>query len=153
MQAKEKVKVMPNDGSGQKCTGFAKYSSLDGCWLKTLSDSSVQKVFDWESGESCLETFCETWPKSGMVTSNGIAFELPSAEAPTSDPESGYWPTPQAADNRDRGNLSMPAIKRRLSLGKQLMLSMVVSDKNGRLNPMWVEWLMGFPLGFTDCED
>jgi hypothetical protein len=20
------------------------------------------------------------------------------------------------------------------------------------LNPTWVEWLMGFPLGWTDCE-
>jgi hypothetical protein len=24
-------------------------------------------------------------------------------------------------------------------------------DINGKLNPMWVEWLMGFPLGWTDC--
>jgi DNA (cytosine-5)-methyltransferase 1 len=23
----------------------------------------------------------------------------------------------------------------------------------GRLNPTWVEWLMGFPLGWTDLED
>jgi hypothetical protein len=23
----------------------------------------------------------------------------------------------------------------------------------GALNPTWVEWLMGFPLGWTDCED
>jgi len=23
----------------------------------------------------------------------------------------------------------------------------------GQLNPMWVEWLMGFPLGWTDLED
>ena len=22
---------------------------------------------------------------------------------------------------------------------------------SGRLNPMWVEWLMGFPIGWTDC--
>jgi hypothetical protein len=30
------------------------------------------------------------------------------------------------------------------------MLSMVVSLENGALNPTWVEWLMGFPLGWTD---
>ena len=24
---------------------------------------------------------------------------------------------------------------------------------SGQLNPTWVEWLMGFPLGWTDLED
>jgi hypothetical protein len=24
---------------------------------------------------------------------------------------------------------------------------------NGQLNPTWVEWLMGYPEGWTDCED
>jgi hypothetical protein len=60
------------------------------------------------------------------------------------------WPTPQSHDNRDRGNLSTPAIQRRAAKGKQLMLSMVVSDVSGQLNPTWVEWLMGFPTGWTD---
>lgn len=59
------------------------------------------------------------------------------------------WPTPQASDNRDRGNLSSGAIQRRIAAGKQLMLSQVASDKSGALNPTWVEWLMGFPLGWT----
>ena len=63
------------------------------------------------------------------------------------------WPTPGAADNRDRGNLSMPSIQRRQKLGKQLNLSMVVHPTSGSLNPTWVEWLMGFPLGWTDCGD
>jgi hypothetical protein len=26
------------------------------------------------------------------------------------------------------------------------------SRNGGQLNPTWVEWLMGFPLGWTDCE-
>jgi hypothetical protein len=25
--------------------------------------------------------------------------------------------------------------------------------RGGHLNPTWVEWLMGFPLGWTDLED
>jgi DNA (cytosine-5)-methyltransferase 1 len=62
------------------------------------------------------------------------------------------WPTPSAGDDRGRGNLSTPAIQRRLSKGKQLNLSMVVSEKSGALNPTWVEWLMGFPQGHTDLE-
>ena len=60
------------------------------------------------------------------------------------------WPTPNAGDDRDRGNLSMPSIQRRQRLGKQLNLSMVVSEKSGALNPEWVEWLMGFPPGWTN---
>ena len=59
------------------------------------------------------------------------------------------WPTPQASDNRDRGNLSTPSVQRRLKQGKQLMLSMVVSKKSGSLNPTWVEWLMGWPIDWT----
>lgn len=62
------------------------------------------------------------------------------------------WPTPQASDNRDRGNLSTPAIARRVEIGKQVSLSMCVSPMNGRLNPQWVEWLMGWPIGHTDLK-
>jgi len=63
------------------------------------------------------------------------------------------WPTPCASDDRDRGNLSTPAVQRRKKIGKQLGLSMVVSKTSGNLNPQWVEWLMGFPAGWTDLED
>ena len=62
------------------------------------------------------------------------------------------WPTPSASYNRDRGNLSSPAIARRIAKGKQVMLSMSVSDQSGALNPPWVEWLMGFPIGHTDLQ-
>jgi hypothetical protein len=60
------------------------------------------------------------------------------------------WPTPNANDDRDRGNLSTPSVQRRARLGKQLNLSMVVSEESGALNPEWVEWLMGFPAGWTN---
>lgn len=65
------------------------------------------------------------------------------------------WPTPNASDHRDRGNLSNPCIQRRIEIGKQVELSMCVSDKSGQLNPDWAESLMGFPIGWTDldCEE
>jgi len=63
-----------------------------------------------------------------------------------------YWPTPQASDNRDRGNMSNPSIQRRVAIGKQIMLSQSVDPTSGQLNPMWVEWLMGWPLGWTDLK-
>jgi hypothetical protein len=63
-----------------------------------------------------------------------------------------YWPTPQASDNRDRGNMSNPSIQRRVAIGKQIMLSQSVDPTSGQLNPTWTEWLMGWPLGWTDLK-
>jgi len=63
-----------------------------------------------------------------------------------------YWPTPQASDNRDRGNMSNPSVQRRVDIGKQFMLSQSVDPNSGQLNPTWVEWLMGWPLGWTDLK-
>jgi hypothetical protein len=62
------------------------------------------------------------------------------------------FPTPQASDNRDRGNLSSGATQRRVKKGKQISLSQSVSHTSGALNPTWVEWLMGWPLEWTDLK-
>jgi hypothetical protein len=52
------------------------------------------------------------------------------------------WPTPLARDARSyRGALRMPN-----SQGSDPLVVQV----GGRLNPTWVEWLMGAPLGWTD---
>jgi DNA (cytosine-5)-methyltransferase 1 len=68
----------------------------------------------------------------------------------TSTPQT--WHTPAASDNRDRGNMQTPAIRRRQEKGKEIMLSMQANPDgmNGSLNPTWVEWLMGWPRGWTD---
>lgn len=29
----------------------------------------------------------------------------------------------------------------------------MAAGNGGQLNPTWVEWLMGFPIGWTDLED
>jgi DNA (cytosine-5)-methyltransferase 1 len=62
------------------------------------------------------------------------------------------FPTPQASDNRDRGNMSNPSIQKRVANGKQIMLSQSVDPTSGALNPTWVEWLMGWPLEWTDLK-
>lgn len=65
------------------------------------------------------------------------------------------WPTPQASDNRDRGCMEDPSIQRRIKMGKQIGLTTAVKEtrSSGSLNPQWVEWLMGYPEGWTDLED
>lgn len=62
--------------------------------------------------------------------------------------------TPSASDNRDRGHANMPAIKRRIEMGKQVMLSMQVQQAKGqKLSAAWVSRLMGYPDGWLDLTD
>tara|TARA_R100000664_G_C2679648_1_gene88200 strand:- start:120 stop:491 length:372 start_codon:yes stop_codon:yes gene_type:complete len=61
------------------------------------------------------------------------------------------WPTPTARDHKDSGDqtkLAKHAHKKRLGC------SVAASNPQGHgsLNPNWVEWLMGFPIGWTDSE-
>jgi hypothetical protein len=61
------------------------------------------------------------------------------------------WPTPVANDAKNPY-----ARVREFSQSTMLGEALVKADPStagGKLNPMWVEWLMGFPLGWTDLED
>lgn len=157
-------------GSGRKWLGsLARFDRATSSW-RTAQRSLLG---GWSE-------YSETWPRWGSMR-NGECWERMTAVPHTSEKESGLWPTPtvcgnynrkgasktsgdglatavkkwptpQASDNRDRGNMSTPAIARRIAKGKQVMLSMSVSASNGRLNPDWVEWLMGWPIGHTDLK-
>tara|TARA_Y100000593_G_C4064894_1_gene216236 strand:+ start:173 stop:505 length:333 start_codon:yes stop_codon:yes gene_type:complete len=53
------------------------------------------------------------------------------------------WPTPTSRDWRSgKGARERPG-------HSQQIPEMI----GGQLNPQWVEWLMGFPAGWTDLED
>lgn len=54
------------------------------------------------------------------------------------------WPTPTA--NEDAAG--RPGSKMQKMLGNH---PDVRNSGSGTLNPTWVEWLMGFPIGWTDC--
>jgi DNA (cytosine-5)-methyltransferase 1 len=63
------------------------------------------------------------------------------------------WPTPTASSWGNEGSRNI--LDRRITDGtitpedKRQM----TSGNGGRLNPTWVEWLMGFPIGWTDLKD
>ncbi len=56
------------------------------------------------------------------------------------------WPTPTGRDHKDTGDLE--------NVEDNGLLGRVVrpSKKSGSLSPQWVEWLQGFPNGWTDLE-
>ena len=129
------------------------------CWEQRTLEQTIRGT---ESGLS------EKWPtpvaskgdawrgdgQVSMVARNVETYEeyLLLTQGSSKKKRDKYWPTPQASDNRDRGNMSNPSIQRRLAIGKQIMLSQSVDPISGKLNPTWVEWLMGWPLGWTDLK-
>lgn len=60
------------------------------------------------------------------------------------------WPTPRTVDSRN-GRTSKGA-KEKYSAGPTLTEAVWGDRPGGKLNPTWVEWLMGWPLGWTDLE-
>lgn len=136
----------------------------------------------WKTFQACLfgdlETFSATWPRSGMMR-NGMCYRQPPLVRRISETAScwlptptatdkgggrvnkslskgakprptlslmarkGLWPTPTTRDNRPTSKASQDRYSAGPTLGQVI---------GGKLNPMWVEWLMGFPPGWTEYE-
>jgi len=67
------------------------------------------------------------------------------------------WPTPTSRDHKDgttpRIRFQQPQAD---TLGRAVQFSPTLENSDdlpitGSLNPTWVEWLMGYPLGWTAC--
>ena len=84
------------------------------------------------------------------------------------------WPTPRANDAEKRGRIAndprngLPAavmywktpteddcsnVNPKDNRRPGLVAQVKHIEGTGRLNPQWVEWLMGYPIGFTDLGD
>ena len=92
-----------------------------------------------------LNESLQTLPQWGM-TVGGELYLLPTLVQTIDAKESGFthvWGTPKAQDSRhalrDRG---------KGNLGEQVS----GLHNGGKLNPTWTEWLMGWPLGWTDLK-
>ena len=63
------------------------------------------------------------------------------------------WPTPVCQDSRHATTRHLDPKNQhwKSNLG-EVVMSMEKPNIGGRLNPTWVEWLMGWPLGWTDLK-
>jgi hypothetical protein len=125
---------------GEKWRGsFTKYDPDSSLW-KTHQCSLLG---DWEP-------FSETWPRWGLMR-NGECWEQQMLAHRTSETESGlwqWWPTPTVNDSK---NSTLPPSQIHHDNIPGALLRK--GEKPGsQLNPMWVEWLMGWPLGWTDLK-
>ena len=127
-----------------------------------------------------LDEFLETWPQWGLMR-DGECWEQRTLEQTIRGTESGLserWPTPrscsamaatitpEAAWNKKR-NPNLETIVGRVQFPKPTCHNSkegaypsefnrktptLATHAGGKLNPMWVEWLMGWPLRWTDLK-
>lgn len=128
------------------------------CGLK-WQESSVRYDLDlsaWrirhDSEERGSPWLSVTLPAWGMAV-NGFVFQHSTAERPTKETGCGLWPTAKATirgdcpSERARRTPDLPAAIKMRPLPNGLPPS-----QDGQLNPQWVEWFMGWPIGWTELK-
>lgn len=121
------------------------------------------------------EPFSGIWPKAGLMFAGGC-YRQRNWERRINEIGFGLWPTPRAREAGDyqysRGDHSKKVLT--LTGAVKMWPTPRASDAtggychhpenvrpggpalkeiiHGQLNPTWVEWLMGWPLGWTDLQ-
>jgi len=140
--------VSPGSSEAQKMTAISGRS-----WLPLLKGyglgGSLGKMCEallmnrWASSAAFL-----TWKASDTAPSH-LLFQLAPSMPRTDETGSGLWPTPTTRDHKDTGDSIMDGT---VPVNGLLGRAVSPSREHGSLNPMWVEWLMGFPTGWTDLK-
>lgn len=139
--APEPVPESPESGqgSGEKWHGsLARYDRASSTW-KTHQYSLL--------GD--LTLYSETWPRWGLMR-DGVCWGQSTLAPRTSGTESGLWPTLTASIGTKCGGRHK---------GRPDTLSSYLAEIEGLktsstslVNPVWAEWFMGWPLGWTDLK-
>jgi DNA (cytosine-5)-methyltransferase 1 len=134
---------------------LANYAAAPAPTLPTMTVAERDNAGGAKPGpvRPCLSSLAMTWPTPTVCGNhNRVGVSAKSGDGLATAVARRTWPTPCASDDRDRGSIHRGgAVARRAEAGKQLMLSMVAGspEQPGRLNPAWVELLMGYPAGWT----
>lgn len=167
LQGSVPVSPAPDQGFGKKWQGLlVKYDLTTSSW-RTLPTSYFE----------VSTPFSGTWPHWGMMRA-GVCSEQPTPKRRTNETASGSWPTPRKcaamsakitpttawAEGRFP-NLETVLGRRTWPTptasdatggpghcgqgGENLRTALHNSERGGLMNPRWVEWLMGWPIGWA----
>jgi hypothetical protein len=171
------AKTFPQQGKAQGLTeSEAECGERWRGWLAKYDPDSCS----WKTAQCLLEEglvkSLEIWPRWGLMR-DGECWEQPTLVPHTKGTGSGSWPTPTVCGNYNRKGLSKTSGDGLATAVKKWPTPTVNDSKNstlppsqikhdnipgamlrdgeapgGQLNPTWVEWLMGWPLGWTDLK-
>lgn len=146
--------------SGRKCCALSRSSGPLGSLVRTLLVSSA-----WHS------TRCFLIWKASATPAKRLLFRLVPSTPCTDVTGVQSWPTPTTADAYigafaskqqkagSQHSLNLASAVRMYPTplstdwkNRQNRKSSIQNMVGGKLNPMWIEWLMGFPIGWTDLD-
>ena len=153
------AKTSQSRGGGRVLTGTEAECGAKwrGSFTRYDHDSSLWKTHQC-SLLGDLESFSETWPQWGLMR-NGECWEQQTLERTIRGTESGFvgqtFPTPDASCGQ-RGTQPHWTPKRKSGHQAQYTINQAVRDleqsSGGKLNPVWLEWVMGWPMHWTDLR-
>jgi len=155
--SQESAKDLPTSGgSGQTLP-----ESLARLNRQSYSLRMCQDSFPWVSNP-----FSGIWLRWGTMRS-GVVLPRNPAALHMKESDSFSWPTPRATDGSHGGRVTERKGKNGGNLIEAVSMSQFptptanrwdglqshgVNVISGQLNPTWVEWLMGFAIGWTDLD-
>ena len=108
----------------------------------------------WRTSQRCLFggliEFSESWPRAGTMR-NGNAFQRQSLVPLIVATEYSWLPTMRVS--MAHGATRKMALQRLADMRIEDWCFLKSRRDDGIPNPTWIEWLAGFPEGWTDCED
>ena len=111
----------------------------------------MQKHPSCAAWQGLLPTARSTDGDKGSRTAAGAMRELSRGKNVDLGMIARLWPTPTRRDYKGgRKPETLEASGRGAT--NSLNDALTVNGQHGQLNPQWVEWLMGFPTGWTDLK-
>lgn len=133
-------------------------------------DTSSLRTFQRSLAEDSMLSL-QTLPRAGMMR-NGIVFQLKPSAPLIEETERSSWPTPTAAGcftDKLKSSQQKPGSMHSVNLSQKVQMfptptshqqstkyqqggTCLEAKIGGKLNPRWVEWLMGYPIGYTELN-
>ena len=123
--------------SGLKCSGLSESLRRVGWSVRTFLESCALP----------LPTLSKVWSVKA-ITPSCLILKLRLSERRTGASASHLWPTVTARDYKDGTAKSCANVPVSSHLGRAVHV--YNPNNTGSLNPDWVEWLMGYPIGWTE---
>lgn len=128
------------DGCGPTSQGFyALYDPASSLWRTSQTSFTTET-----SSEKCSVTFT----RSGSMRTGRLYPRAPWV-LHTHGSDCSSWPTPRETMSRIKVHFTRYRERFGLNL-EEVVAQREPSQRDGYLNPTWIEWLMGFPIGWCD---